>query len=97
MIKYIPSKDWNWDKEVQSRILMELDIISAQLYNAFKGKYKKPRKPDEQFQPDYVKEAKKDIKGAKKADNKDSQKELAEIFEKRNNQVKKVEEKFNGT
>ena len=97
MTKYIPSKDWNWDKEVQSRILMELDIISCQFYNAFKGKNKKPRKPEEQFQPDYVKEAKKEMKSTKKVMNKDSQRELAEIFEKRNNQVKKLEEKLNGT
>lgn len=67
---------------------MMLDVISCQLSNLFKKKGKKPRKPDEQFQPDYVKEAKKEARGQKKVVNKDAQKDLAELFEKRNNKVK---------
>lgn len=90
--KYIPGKDWGWDKEVQSRILMELDLISCQLSNMFRKKGTKPRKPMEQFQPDYVKEAKEGVKGKKKAINEEAQKDLAEIFEKRNNNVKNIEE-----
>ena len=66
MKKYIPSKDWDFDKETQSRILLMLDVISCQLSNMFKKKGIKPRKPDEQFQPDYVKEAKKEAKKQKK-------------------------------
>ncbi|MBR5495299.1 MAG: hypothetical protein IKV71_06705, partial [Psychrobacter sp.] len=27
--KYVPSKDWDFDKETQSRILMMLDVISC--------------------------------------------------------------------
>lgn len=95
MQKYIPSKDWDWDKETRSRILMELDLISCQLSNMFKKKGTKPRKPEEQFQPDYVKEAKKEVQGQKKVVNEEAQKDLAEIFEKRNNKVKSIEEMFN--
>ena len=97
MQKYIPSKDWDWDKETQSRILMQLDIISCQLSNIFKKRGTKPRKPSEQFQPDYVKEAKKEAKGGKREMNEEIQKDLAEIFEKRNNKTKKMEELLNGT
>ena len=94
MKKYIPSKDWDFDKETQSRILLMLDVISCQLSNMFKKKGTKPRKPDEQFQPDYVKEAKKDAKKQKKEDSIEAQKDLAEIFENRNNKVKSLEEKL---
>lgn len=92
MMKYVPSKDWDWDKEVQSRILMQLDVLSCQLSNMFRKKGVKPRKPAEQFQPDYVKEAKKQAKYHKKEEDEDTQKELAEIFEKHNNHIKKLEE-----
>lgn len=87
MRKYLPSKDWDWDKETQSRILMMLDVISCQLSNLFKKKGAKPRKPADQFQPDYVVKAKKEAQGQKKVINKDAQKDLAELFEKRNNKV----------
>lgn len=97
MKKYIPSKDWDFDRETQSRILMMLDVISCQISNIFKKKGTKPRKPAEQFQPDYVKEAKKEIGKQKKEWDKDAQQDLAEIFEKRNNKVKDLEGKSNGT
>lgn len=74
---------------------MELDVISCQISNIFKKKGAKPRKPAEQFQPDYVKEAKKDATNQKKVINEDSSKELAEIFEKRNSKVNKLEGKKN--
>lgn len=96
MKKYIPSKDWDFDKETQSRILLMLDVISCQLSNMFKKKGTKPRKPDEQFQPDYVKEAKKDAKKQKKEVSLEAQKDLAEIFQNRNSKVKSLEEKLNG-
>lgn len=76
---------------------MELDVISCQLSNIFKKKGAKPRKPAEQFQPDYVKEAKKDATNQKKVINEDSSKELAEIFEKRNSKVNKLEVNKNGS
>lgn len=93
MKEYIPSKDWDFDKETQSRILMTLDVISCQISNIFKKKSAKPRKPSEQFQPDYVKEAKKDALKEKKTINTDTQKDLAEIFEKRNNKINNLESK----
>lgn len=97
MKKYVPSKDWDFDKETQSRILMMLDVISCQLTNIFKKKNAKPRKPAEQFQPDYVKEAKKEAGKQRKEDLKQDQQDLAEIFEKRNSNVKQIEEKLKCT
>ena len=89
--KYVPSKDWDFDKETQSRILMMLDVISCQLSNIFKKKSAKPKKPAEQFQPDYVKQAKKDAENEKKMLNKDAQEDLAELFAKRNDKINKME------
>ena len=57
-IKNVDSKDWTWDREVQSRILSQLDLISCQLANMARKKGRKPIKPAEQFQPEYVKKAK---------------------------------------
>lgn len=54
----IPTKDWNWDKEVQSRILSMLQVISCEIANTHRKKGKPPVKPPDQFQPDYVKKAK---------------------------------------
>ena len=54
-----PAKDWNWDKEVQSRILAKLDQIGCMIANTHKKKGKSPAKPEKQFQPDYVEKAKK--------------------------------------
>ena len=53
-----PLKDWDWDKETQSLSLNKLDQISVILANMFRGKGKPPAKVAEQWQPDYVKEAK---------------------------------------
>lgn len=94
--KYSPFKDWNWDKEVQSRILQMLDLISCHLYNMHRKKGTKPLKVGEQFQPDYVKDAKKDLKNDKKEKAKDDGIELAKIFEARNNKVNKLERAVNG-
>lgn len=94
MKKYVPSKDWDFDKETQSRILMMLDVISCQLANVFKKKNAKPRKPADQFQPDYVKEAKKEAQRQKKESLQQDQSDLAEIFMKRNSNVKTIEERL---
>ena len=96
MQKYLPFKDWDWDKEVQSRILQMLDIISCHLVNMNRKKGTKALKPQDQFQPDYVKEAKKQAKEDKKESHKEDQQDLAEIFEARNKNVKKIEEILNG-
>lgn len=93
--KYSPFRDWDWDKEVQSRILQMLDLISCHLVNMHRKKGTKPVKVGEQFQPDYVKEAKKEIKAGKKESAKEAQEDLAKIFEKRNSKVKKLEEEAN--
>lgn len=94
--KYSPFKDWDWDKEVQSRILQMLDLISCHLVNMNRKKGSRALKVQEQFQPDYVKDAKKELKSGKKESNKQAQEDLAEIFESRNKDVKKLEERVNG-
>lgn len=74
-----------------------LDLISCHLVNMHRKKGTKPLKVQDQFQPDYVVEAKKNVKKSKKEEAAISQQELSEIFEKRNNKVKKLEERINGT
>lgn len=92
--KYSPFRDWDWDKEVQSRILQMLDLISCHLVNMNRKKGTKAMKVQEQFQPDYVREAKKQLKSDKKETNKEVQEDLAKIFESRNKDAKKMEELF---
>lgn len=53
-----PAKDWDWDKETQSRILAKLDELHCSFINVNKKKGVKKSKPAEQWQPKYVKEAK---------------------------------------
>ena len=88
--QYVESKDWNWDKEVQSRILLMLDIISCQISNMGKKKGAKPRKPDEQFQPSYVKEAKKHAERKKKEANLEEMEDLRAIFSEKNRGVRQL-------
>lgn len=57
-----PAKDWNWDRETQSRILMKIDELCCIMVNANRKKGSAKAKPNEQFQPDYVKDAKKQAK-----------------------------------
>lgn len=61
-----PARDWNWDKEVQSRILAKLDEIACMFANSHKKKNAKKVEPAEQFQPDYVKRVKKQAAEKKK-------------------------------
>lgn len=68
MQKIIPSRDWNWDKEVQSRILQTLDAILCQLANLFRKSGQESLKPGEQFQPDYVKRAKEEAQSLARAE-----------------------------
>ncbi len=57
-----PAKDWNWDKETQSRILMKLDELCCIMTNINRKKGSSKAKPGDQFQPDYVKDAKEQAK-----------------------------------
>lgn len=94
--KFSPFKDWTWDKEIQSQILHTLDTMVTMYSNAHRKKGHAPIKTPPQVQPDYVEQAKKDAKKQKKEDLQVDQADLAEIFEKRNNQVNKLEAKVNG-
>ena len=96
MEKYSPFKDWNWDKEVQSQILHTLDTLVTMYANAHRKKGHAPIKTPPQAQPDYVEQAKKDAKRQKKEDSQLDQADLAEIFEKRNNQTNRLDKAING-
>lgn len=89
--KYCASKDWGWDKEVSSRILQALNVISCQIANMTREKGKPPIKPPEQFQPDYVKKAKQEMENNQRSENalsSDQLKELREFWQARNHEVK---------
>lgn len=88
--KHLESKDWTWDREVQSRILLQLDVISCEIANLAKKKNAKPAKPQKQFQPDYVEAAKKNYKAQKHEDMKEDLADLKSIFEEKNNNTKKL-------
>lgn len=93
--KYCKSKDWDWDKETQSRILHALDTISCQLSNMIKKKSEPLRKPDEQFQPDYVKKAKAEARRIGQEEAEVSQKEVKDMqifWESYNNRVRKSDD-----
>lgn len=77
--KIQPANEWSWDKEVQSRILAKLDIISTQLANMFKKKGEKAIKPEKQFQPKFVEEAKEESERRRQEKNKFSEDELAKL------------------
>lgn len=89
--KYSPFKDWNWDKEVQAQILHAIDVFATMYANSHRKKGSSTIKPPELIQPEYVVLAKQQAKKDKKAMNRDNQKDLSDIFEKRNNKVKKLE------
>lgn len=72
-----PGKDWNWDRETQSRILAKLDHIYVLLGNSFRDKKKTAKiKPEPQWQPDYVREAKDEAKTRHDASKKLSKEDL---------------------
>lgn len=94
MQKHCESKDWDWDKEVQSQILHQLSIISCQLANMTKKKGTKTIKPGNQFEPEYVTEAKKSYAKKEQQRKKLSEDELEEVkdfWQRRNYNVKNVE------
>lgn len=94
MQKIIPSKDWNFDRETQSRILLMLENISCQIHNVNRKKGTKAAKPSEQFQPEYVKKAKEDYERAEKQRKKYTKEEmdtLKNFMQRRNPNMKMLE------
>lgn len=73
-----------------------LDVISCQITNMNKKKGQSPRKPSDQFQPDYVAKAKDNVKGKKKL-TKEEMDDLADFFNKRNNNINKLERSIDGS
>jgi len=92
--KYNPLHDWDFGREMQSQTIQILDVISCQLYNMNRGKGKKALQPREQFQPDYVKKAKKELFGKIAEDKREENRELIDqskaYWEKKNYKAKKL-------
>ena len=79
MVAVNPAAEWDWDKETQSRILAKLDILSTQLGNLFRKKGSDKIKPEPQWQPDYVKEAKEKAEEKKQAAKAFSEEDMKQI------------------
>ena len=79
---------------MQSQILMALDRLRVDFFNANRGKKQKRAKPMDQMQPDYVKEGKKEIARqqlkAKQADMNKKKQLLHDFYQQRNPDVKMV-------
>lgn len=89
-----PSRDWDWDKETQSRILMKLDEISCILVNTNRQKGTPRAKPGKQWQPDYVAEAKEQAakdRAEKRRLSKEQLEAIKEFWKKRNPEAQFVE------
>lgn len=82
---------------MQSQILRSIDTFATMFANSNRRKGKAPMKAPKQTQPDYVEKAKKDMVKQKTEENKEEQRSLAEIFEKRNSEIKQIEEISDGT
>ena len=91
--KYSPYKDWTWEKEVQSQILRELNIIATNYVNANRKKGTKKIDFQPLFEPAYVTEAKKQAKVKKQEDKQEQRLELEKFFSEHNNNVNKMEKK----
>jgi len=90
-----PSKDWDWDKETQSRILYKLDEISCILANTHREKGKPRIKPDKKWEPKYVTEAKEQYANELSAKRKLTDEELEAIkkfWKQKNNKANFLEE-----
>ena len=68
MREYDPMGGWSWNDEVQSRILAKIEAVEVALYNINRKKNAKPIEPSPQFEPDYVKRAKKNHEKREKAE-----------------------------
>ena len=77
---------------MQSQILHSIDSLAVLYANANRKKGSTKLKPPKQMQPDYVEKAKKEAKKQKREEARQEQANLAEIFEKRNNQTKEKNE-----
>lgn len=90
-----PVKDWDWDKETQSRILMKLDELCCIMVNANRQKGSPKAKPGEQWQPKYVKEAKQQAKEQRETEKRLTAEQMAAIksFWKHRNPEAKFMEK----
>lgn len=82
---------------MQSQILHSLDALTVLYINSHRKKGSSALKTPPQVQPDYVEKAKKMAKEEKRENSKQVQSDLAELFEKRNNKVKSIEEKLKCT
>lgn len=89
--KYLPSKDWTWEKETQARILNVLDALYCHVVNMTKSKGQPSRKIADLFQPDYVKAAKEEAERQRKEQDTLTSAELSvmkDFWKKRNYKAK---------
>ena len=89
---HAPLKDWNWDREMQTHILHSIDTLGVMFANANRKKGTKRAKVPPPLRPDYVTKGTKSLNQKKREDNKAKSEELARFFEKREAQMKKIEE-----
>ena len=88
-----PPAEWSWDKETQSRILAKLDLILVTITNAFRDKKKSsPAKPEEQWQPQCVKEAKEEAQRKKHEFTDEEMEALKAFWKARNRNAKFIGE-----
>jgi hypothetical protein len=64
--KTSPTESWQYDQEWQMLTLQQLRDIYSILYNTNRKKGSKTYKPDEPFQPDYMKKAREEYQKMKK-------------------------------
>ena len=94
MVALNPSKDWDWDKETQSLILMKLDEIHCSFINANREKGKPKAKPEKKWQPDYVTEAKEQLEKERAKERRLSEEQIQAIkqfWKKHNPEAKFME------
>lgn len=88
--KYSPLKDWNWDREMQSQILLAIHNLGKIYIDANRKKGRKMMPEIKQFQPDYVAKAKKNFSRNEQERRKEDFEDIKKLFEKRNPDVRKV-------
>ena len=84
---YSPAVAWTWQDEVQSRILHEISALIAVTINMNRKPGSPPIKPDKQFQPEAVEEAKKVYDKERRASSQyteEDMKAIREFWERKN-------------
>lgn len=92
-----PASEWSFKDETLSRILYKIDEVSTRIYNSNRPKGRKAEKTDEQFQPDFIKEAKENYQKNKtdgRAQDKADMEATRKFWEAHNSDTKSIEEEI---